>query len=73
MHCISRVETVSICTLYRSVTSILLFQVLLSKEDLKMMMDEVSDKLWSDSAAESCPAGTVNLAIFLRIMENSAW
>jgi hypothetical protein len=47
-------------------------QVLLSKDDLKMMIDEVSGKHWSDTA-EDCPVGTVDLRTFLRIMEHSAW
>jgi hypothetical protein len=49
------------------------FQVRLSKDDLKMIINEVSGKQSSDSAFESCPIGTVNLATFLRIMEYSAW
>ncbi len=41
------------------------FQVLLSNEDLKMMIDEVSGKKGE--------AGTVNLNTFILIMEKSSW
>ena len=54
-----------------------LFQMLLSTEDLKMMMDEVSDShaISVTFQAEETPTGlgTVNLKTFLLIMENSAW
>jgi hypothetical protein len=48
------------------------FQVLLSKDDLRMMLNEVSGKLWSNNS-EDCPISTVDLRTFLLIMENSAW
>jgi hypothetical protein len=46
--------------------------VLLSKGDLKMMINEVSGKLL-DASPNYCTEGTVNLTTFLLIMENSAW
>jgi hypothetical protein len=46
-------------------------QVLLSKDDLKMMIDEVSGD--HCSAAEDCTVSTVNIETFLLIMENTAW
>ena len=66
-----------------------LFQLLLSAEDLKMMMDEVSDRQAISmsfeagenpteagvvrSVANSTGLGTVNLKTFLLIMEKSVW
>ena len=44
-------------------------QVLLSKEDLKMIMDEVSDE--GVDSPHDCSA--VNLKTFLSIMENTSW
>ncbi len=38
-------------------------QVLLATEDLKMMVDEASGEV----------GGSVNLAMFLRIIEHTAW
>ncbi len=51
--------------------------MLLSTEDLKMMMDEVSEKQVSrvslDAGKNPKDLGTVNLETFLLIMENSPW
>ena len=49
----------------------MLLQVLLSKDDLKMMISEVSGE--HGSAAEDSIVDTVDLRTFLMIMENSAW
>jgi hypothetical protein len=53
-------------------SNIVIFQVLLSKEDLKMMIDEISGKDQGNHD-EDCPRDAVNLRSFLLIMENSAW
>jgi hypothetical protein len=50
-------------------------QVLLSSEDLKMMIDEVSGRNSSgaDIRGNSTGPGSVNLKTFLLIMEKSSW
>ncbi len=47
-------------------------QVLLSSDDLKMMMDEVTIGRGNSSSSDGSPP-TVNLRTFLLIMEHSAW
>jgi hypothetical protein len=49
--------------------------MLLSSEDLKMMVDEVSGRRGSGFDIRGTPlgAGTVNLQTFLQIMGNSSW
>jgi hypothetical protein len=47
-------------------------KVLLSSEDLKMMMDEVTMQYNTSSDSDNGPA-TVNLRTFLLIMEYSPW
>ncbi len=53
-----------------------MFQVLLSSEDLLMMIDEASGGTCNCSNGSGKRAGshgTVNLGTFLKIMDNAAW
>ncbi len=51
----------------------LFFQMLLSTEDLKMMMDELTDAQPMEAEDNRAGHGTVNLKTFLQIMEKSTW
>jgi hypothetical protein len=53
---------------------VLLWQVLLSTEDLNRMIDEVSgNQIGGFESNTSGSVGTVNLRTFLLIMEHSSW
>ena len=61
--------------IFRVLTIISHFQILLSSEDLKMMIDEVSGRKGSGFDKRGTPLGpgTVNLQTFLQLMGNSSW
>jgi hypothetical protein len=48
-------------------------QILLSRDDLQMMINEVSGEHHSKATDDDCIVGKVSLRTFILIMENSAW
>jgi hypothetical protein len=52
---------------------ILFLQILLSRDDLQMMINEVSGENCSEFTDGDFTPGIVSLRTFLIIMENSAW